>query len=185
MKNAIRTIVLAASAAALAACGTAVTEPVAQPVPTATPVTQPAEDEPEPAPTPTPDPAPTAEELLGFLGPVGDSEGEVVVAFDPAEVLTGDEAVAYAREQGWIGPDETQVPNDSVIRNTEETWQELRLAEGATITVYRNPADPATEAEVSVAEFVSWRTDVGGQPLVFTASVAGGEITVLTMQYRP
>ena len=51
------------------------------------------------------------------------------LVFDPAEMLTGDEAVAAAREDGIIGADE-DLPNDFYIRNLDKT-DERQLTVGS------------------------------------------------------
>lgn len=64
---------------------------------------------------------------FGFVRSLNDG----VLVFDPAELLTGEEALAAARNAGVIGADE-ELPNDFFIQNADETDErQLAVADGA------------------------------------------------------
>lgn len=76
------------------------------------------------------------------------------LVFDPAEMLTGDEAAAAAREDGIIGADE-DLPNDFYIRNLDKTdeWQ-LAVGSGTEfVLIGFDAADALTDLPVSAGEF--------------------------------
>lgn len=67
------------------------------------------------------------DEQFGFVRQVAGG----ALVFDPADMLSGSEAVAAARADGVIGADE-DLPNDFYIRNTDATEaRSLEVADGA------------------------------------------------------
>lgn len=77
-----------------------------------------------------------------------------MLVFDPAEMLTGGEAAAAAREDGIIGAEE-DLPNDFYIRNLDNTdeWQ-LAVGSGTEFVLIGFDATGAlTDVPVSAGEF--------------------------------
>jgi hypothetical protein len=76
------------------------------------------------------------------------------MVFDPARLLTGDEAVTAARETGIIGADE-DLPNDFFILNPDQTDEfELTVADDAEFVMIGFDASGGlTDSPVSAAEF--------------------------------
>lgn len=136
----------------------------------------------DPGADPTTAPLADAPPTFGFVTAVDPVDGRV--ALDPAEWLTGDEAVQAARAAGDLGPDETDVPNDYYIRNTsvDEVW--LPIASGATLFVMTNPGDPTTETEVTLDQLAAWVDSNALSPFA-VETTSSGDVTELRFVYRP
>jgi hypothetical protein len=141
-------------------------------------------DEPlaDPGVSPTAAPLADAPPTFGFVTAVDPVDGRV--ALDPAEWLTGDEAVEAARAAGDLGPGETDVPNDYYIRNTtdDEVW--LPLASDATLFVMTNPGDPTTETQVTLDQLAAWVDSNALSPFT-VETTSSGDVTELRFVYRP
>lgn len=75
------------------------------------------------------------ETVFGFLRSFDGTDGpSVLVGVDEAEMLTGDDAIAAAREDGVIGEDEG-LPNDFYIRNLDEATVELTVSPSVVVTL--------------------------------------------------
>ena len=108
--------------------------------------------------TTTPQPASTtsttrAGETIEQFGFARSLTGGTLV-FDPAEMLTGDEALDAAREDGIIGADE-ELPNDFYIRNLDDKdeWQVAVGSDAEFILIGFDAAGALTDTPVPAAEF--------------------------------
>ena len=74
--------------------------------------------------------------------------------FDPAEMLTGDEALDAAREDGIIGVDE-DLPNDFYIRNLDQNdeWQIAVGSAAEFVLIGFDASGALADSPVSAAEF--------------------------------
>jgi hypothetical protein len=102
----------------------------------------------QPAPTTTT--APQSTDLFGFVRNMTDG----TLVFDPAELLTGDEAVTAAREAGIIGAGE-DLPNDFFIRNLDlSDERQIAVGDGAIFVLIGFDASGGlTDSPVSADEF--------------------------------
>jgi hypothetical protein len=116
------------------------------------------------------------------------------IAFDPAEFLTGDEAVTAAREDGVIGPDE-DLPNDFYIRDEDPATTMIAVAPGAAVTVLAFD-ESGTPAETGIsyddlAGLFDGRLDpapyygFGADGLPVWVTVSGGVVEEVAEQYLP
>jgi len=139
---------------------------------------------------------PEAETIFGWLRSFEDTGSAIVVAVDPAEMLTGEAAVIAAREDGVIGQDE-DLPNDYYIRNPDDATTELRVSSDVAVTLqvcYRDGECVTTEqvdlntwsvllgAETDPGLGWDWY-GAGALPYVFT--VVSKVITQVQEQYLP
>jgi hypothetical protein len=110
-------------------------------------------------------------------------DGEVAV-LEPVEVLSGEEAVAAAREDGFAADDEG-LPNDVYVRDLGDLFYGVRLADGATIELL-DCSEGCVPVAVDRAEFISGAvTPYGGPRPLVQVVVEAGEITSLSEQYLP
>lgn len=122
----------------LAACGSddgtsATTEPTDASVPTTLAENTTTVD--GSAPTSPSTTSPTeAETMFGWLRSFEDTGSAIVVAVDPAEMLTGEAAPAAAREDGVLGQDE-DLPNDFYIRNPDDATVEFTVSPSVVVTL--------------------------------------------------
>jgi hypothetical protein len=127
---------------------------------------------------------------FGFVRQVG---GDALV-FDPAEFLSGEDALTAARDDGAIGPSE-DLPNDFYIDNPDE--EEIRLGVDPTAQftlIESNETGELANKVISYEELVElWtRTDdtstyygfVAGE-LPMTLTIADGRVTAGEQQYLP
>lgn len=143
----------------------------------------------DPTPTATPGasvPASTDE----FFAFVLSAEGEELT-FDPAEILTGDEAHDAAVAAGVISEDE-DLPNDYFISNPEEDSQSAVLsAAGSFVLLGFDAGGAIEEVTVDRDELITALQDgegyygivVGETPM--TLVVSGGEIIAANQVYFP
>ena len=143
----------------------------------------------DPTPTATPGasvPASTDE----FFALVLSAEGEELT-FDPAEILTGDEAHDAAVAAGVISEDE-DLPNDYFISNPEEDTQSAVLsAAGSFVLLGFDAGGAIEEVTVDRDELITALQDgegyygivVGETPM--TLVVSGGEIIAANQVYFP
>src|SRR5262245_26673170 len=75
-------------------------------------------------------------EHFGYIRGVSAAGPAATLAFDEAQVLTGDAAHKAAEEDGAVEPGEA-VPNDYYARNVDKTTQTPRIANDAGITAKR------------------------------------------------
>lgn len=166
---------LAAPAALLASCGGDSTTTSTTAVATSTTA----------APTPLAD-----GEHFGFVRDLGAG----AITLDPAEFLTGERAVAAAREDGAIGESE-DLPNDFYIRNADPATVQLTVDAAGTFTLIGlDAAGALTDVPVTFEELARyWNGDddtadlygfvVGNVPLNVT--VSGGSVSEGAQQYLP
>ncbi len=150
----------------------------------------------EPAPTTTVPTTtqPGAAEPREQFGFVRSIDGETLV-FDPAEFLTGEEAVAAARQAGFIGPDE-MLPNDFYISNPDPADERrLTVSAGAGFVLIGFDAGGAiTDAPVSfqqLTDYFSGAADTGdlygfiAGDLPMTLTLQGDVVTAGRQMYLP
>ena len=77
-----------------------------------------------------------AGEQFGYIRSVSTAGPAATLAFDEAELLTGDQAQRAAVEDGALPPGEP-VSNDYYIRNPDKSTETLRIASDAKITARR------------------------------------------------
>jgi hypothetical protein len=139
----------------------------------------------------TPLPAPTGTPTDGhvidgsFFARISGMDAPVrVMTVDPVEVLTGDEAVAAAREDGEIGPDD-DLPNDVYIRNLDGTTHSVAVSADAVVSVY----DCATGCElvgVELADFLTGRArPFNGDYAIFDITISDGVVVEISEIYLP
>ncbi len=125
--------ILMVAGLALAACAQSDTTTTTQPVPTISTTA-----------------AAQATDQFGFVQSLTDG----TLVFDPAQLLTGDEALTAARQAGIIGADE-DLPNDFFILNPDQTDErELTVVDDAEfVMVGFDASGGLTDSPVSAAEF--------------------------------
>lgn len=188
MKRSARTTAVAlslaaavtAGAATIALAGSGGTDAAPAVTPTATPATptQPA----DPVVAPTPD---RVDALPGF-GFVRAVDGDArSVTFDAADMLSGDEALAAARDAGVDVSD--GLPNDYFIRNDAIDEHTYDLADDVRITVLVNGVEEKVltvdEWAALVAEQAKGHEGTLYSPYNFTFS--GDDIVEVQQQYLP
>lgn len=155
-------LTLSVASMMLAACGgaagTTTTSTAQTTTTTAAPVTTTTTTVPE---TTTTTAQPTVETVFGHLRSFeGTDDGSIVVGVDEATMLSGEEAVAAAREDGVIGQDE-DLPNDYYIRDPDDTVVEFVLSPNAEIVLQATrPDGPVTQETVDVE---TWSILLGGE----------------------
>ena len=77
---------------------------------------------------------PAAETIFGWLRSFEDTGGTTTVGVDPADMLTGEAAVAAARQDGEISQNE-DLPNDFYIRNPDESTIEFAVSPDVVVTL--------------------------------------------------
>lgn len=77
---------------------------------------------------------PAAETIFGWLRSFEDTGGTTTVGVDPADMLTGEAAVAAARQDGEISQNE-DLPNDFYIRNPDESTIEFTVSPDVVVTL--------------------------------------------------
>lgn len=106
------------------------------------------------------------------------------ITFDPAVLLSGDEAVEAAREDGALPPD-GELPNDFYLDDDEAEESTLPLAPGATVELYDCTAG-CELGTVDTADFVSGAVaPYGGEHALVELDVVGGEIVTVRELYLP
>ena len=138
----------------------------------------------------------TGEDVFGWLRSFETRDGTTIVQVDPAEMLTGDEAVAAARQDGVISGDE-DLPNDFYIRNPDESTTEFTVSPDVVVTLQAcyEGGDCVTTEQVDLA---TWSVLLGGEDdpgldwgwygqgsLPYTFTVAGDLIVEVAEVYLP
>lgn len=179
-------LALALMMAALASCSGDTTTSTASPATTgAAPSTAPT------ATTATSSPPPLSDgEHFGFVRDVG----ERALAFDPAEFLSGEAALAAAREAGVIGQGE-DLPNDFFISNPEAKTVNLTVDDAVLVTLIGlDQSGALTDTPVSFDELEGlWAGTADSTRLYgFVAgdlpvnvTVSGGVVVGAVQQYLP
>lgn len=160
-------------AVVVAACGgtaadtttTTTGAPTTTTAPTSTTTTQPTTTTTQPTTTTTTQPTTTTTisidevvfgELVAFVG----EEGTVVVTVALQEMLSGEEALEAAREDGVIGQDE-DLPNDYYIRDLEEE-REIPVASEVRVVLQACYTDGPCVTEETV-DLDTWSVMLGGE----------------------
>ena len=144
---------------------------------------------PTPSPTATPSPAgsPTeaAEPTLGFVQRLDRTDdGDVAVVVRTARILTGDEAVAAAREEGAIGADE-QLDTDYWISTAAGSVASWTVAETASVRVLEGGSPDLRT--VTLDDWVNdpnHLSDAGADQL-YAFALRDGTVTGIEAQYLP
>lgn len=134
--------------------------------------------------------------IFGWLRSFEGTAGTVTVGVDEAEMLTGDEALAAAREDGAIGEDE-ELPNDFYIRNPDESTIDLTVSPDVVVTLqacYEGGECVTTEQ----VDLDTWSVLLGGEDdpglewdwygsgtLPYEFTVQNGVIVEVEEQYLP
>lgn len=145
--------------ATLAACGDdgggSTSEPPASTTSTATSTTttQPPET--------TSTTAGPGEDTFGFVRSFEATGDATLIQIDEAEMLSGDEAVAAAREDGVIGDDE-DLPNDYYIRNPDDSTIEFSVSPDVVVTLQACYEDGECVTTVDV-DLATWSILLGGE----------------------
>jgi hypothetical protein len=110
--------------------------------------------------------------LAGLENGTVEGQAVQVIIFDPVEFLTGDEAVAAAKEDGVIPADQDVIENDYYIRNSEQTVLRLAVVPEASVTSLdggsANPV-PSSVDEVWQQDYL-FRINVGNVRDITTVS---------------
>lgn len=126
-------------------------------------------------------------EYFGWVEGIEDG----AIRFDPAELLTGEEASRAALEDGFIG-DGDPLPNDFYIRDPAVDTITVPLAAGASYRLLLFVDGAPEETEVSLEEVVGALTGhnpdvygVAGGEFPATITVERGEVTAIVQTYLP
>jgi hypothetical protein len=103
-----------------------------------------------------PEPPLSDGEYFGFARDVT----EDALVFDPADFLSGEEALAAAREDGVIGPTE-QLDDDFYIRNPQKENLGLDVDPGTPFTLLVSSTSPISEETVTYSELVRLWQGIG------------------------
>jgi hypothetical protein len=103
---------------------------------------------------------------------------------DEVEILSGDEALAAAREAGVIGPDE-DLPNDFYILDRSTDTERFTVSPDATVWIY-DCSGGCELTEVALADFLNGRIEpFGGDGAVWTVDITDGVATAIAEVYLP
>ncbi len=139
----------------------------------------------------TPLPAPTGGPVEGLGLPDGEHVVRVVridapvrvVDVERVELLSGQEAIDAARQDGVIGPDE-DVPNDVYLRDGDGTVYSAGL-EDAVVEVFHCPTT-CERVDVPLADYLSGaRPAMNGEFAIFEMTVTNGRVEALREIYLP
>ena len=146
---------------------------------------------PEPT-TPTSDPSLADGEWFGFVTVSRDGD-RIVLTFDQAEMLSGEEARLAAIEAGVIGPDE-QLPNDFFIDNADERFVEVALhADAEFFVIDGNDLGLEIVTDIEGLESLTAGTYDGppvygiapGVPIPMNVEISDGALTTAHAVYLP
>jgi hypothetical protein len=134
--------------------------------------------------------------IFGWLRSLENTDGTTTIAVDPAEMLTGEEAVAAAREDGVIGATE-DLPNDFYIRNADVSTIDLAVSPDVVVTLQAcyEGGDCVTTEQVDLETWslllgaeedpgLEWDWYGAGE-LPYEFTVEGGAISEAREQYLP
>lgn len=134
--------------------------------------------------------------MFGWLRSFEDTGAGVYLTLDEAEMLTGDAAVAAAREDGVIGPDE-DLPNDYYISDPDPSTVELMVSPDVVVTLQAcyESGECVTTEQVDLA---TWSVLLGGEvdpglawtwygagSLPYWFTIANNAISTVEEQYLP
>lgn len=152
---------------------------------------QPASAPPTAVPVAAEPPAPTAAadlvedgvDTVRIVG-VADRDGEVVLTTDRIQLLSGDEADAYAAARGW----EVPVPNDQLLVDDVARLRDYPVQPDApvtlTIPLSQDPdGDPTATTLPGLRELLASRADGDAHP--FELEVEDGVVVAVRMLYQP
>ncbi len=120
---------------------------------------------------------------IGLIKKVYTSGSKRYITIDYIQWLTGEEAVRAAREDGYITPDETSVPNDFYTRNVSKKLRTFRVSSSATIRLLQ----PEGGAETYPASWPQLASIVSPSrnPLCWIYLNSNNIVTKIEQQYAP
>lgn len=134
--------------------------------------------------------------VFGWLKSFDDTGAGVHLMVDEAEMLSGDAALAAAREDGVVGADE-DLPNDYYIRNPDSVTSELVVSPDVVVTLQAcyETGDCVTTEQVDLATWsvllgseddpgLAW-TWYGAGSLPYWFTLEGDSIISIEEQYLP
>jgi hypothetical protein len=137
-----------------------------------------------------------SESIFGWLQSFEGTAGAVTISVDVAEMLTGEEALAAAREAGAIGEFE-DLPNDFYIRNPDESTIDLTVSPNVVVTLQAcyEGGECVTSEQVDLD---TWSVLLGGEDdpglewdwygsgtLPYDFTVQNGVVVEIEEQYLP
>lgn len=130
------------------------------------------------------------ETFLAFVRSILDDAGQPVLMLDDAVWLTGEDADAAARADGFECEMPSCLPNGFYIDNENATPVAYALAPEAVITIIVSVEDaemPLQEREISFEEFVGLYNDTSSAKAVlpYDATVRDGLLVKLAERYVP
>jgi len=130
-------------------------------------------------------------EHFGYIRSVSTAGPAATLAFDEAQLLTGDAAQKAAEEDGAVEPGEP-VPNDYYVRNGDKTTHTLRIANDAEITAKRcslcRHGRPGQLGPFLAAFMQGRRTYAApyrGKYSQYWLTIENGEVVAIDEQYLP
>jgi hypothetical protein len=140
------------------------------------------------ADTQLPDPTPPPADGLadgGHVARIVSIDAPVsAIEIDLAEMLTGEEAVAAARADGEIGPDE-DLPNDFYVRDLDDTVHHVGIDDDAVVALI-DCNGGCQPVEVALSDFlVGKATPFNGEFALYEITVTGGRVSAITEIYLP
>lgn len=120
---------------------------------------------------------------IGLIKKAYTSGGKRYITIDYIQWLTGEEAVEAAREDGFITPDETSVPNDIYTRNVSKKLRTFRVSSSANIRIL-HPDGGAETYPATWPEFVSI-VSPSRNPLCWIYINSSNVVTKIEQQYTP
>jgi hypothetical protein len=106
------------------------------------------------------------------------------IEIDLAEMLTGEEAIAAAREAGVIGPDE-DLPNDFYVRDLDDAVHHVGIDRDAVVELVDCTA-ACQLVEVTLADFLAERAvPFNAEYALFEITITDGRVTAVSEIYLP
>lgn len=120
------------------------------------------------------------ETAFGYVQSVQKKGDSFQLTIDYAQLLTGNEAVIAAREDGEIPPDQDYIDDDYYIRNENSKLRTFPIAPDANIVLLLS-GDPESTETLTPAEYASSVNDEVGVHI----TVINGAVTKIEQQYFP
>jgi hypothetical protein len=114
---------------------------------------------------------------FGFIKSIG--AGGSSIAFDVAQLFTGDAAVKAAAEDGGDSPPD----NDYWIRNNSPATRTLAISGNATLCIPTDPGQPTANKPVKPDDFGKYAAD--GEPNAAWIDVRSGNVVRVDAQFFP
>lgn len=187
------TTAASATLATSAATPTPTAAPTATPTPTPKPTKAPAT--PTPTPTPTPEGQLADGEYTVYVTAVDDTPPDAdtqgIITVRRAEIYSGAEAIAKAKEEGhanYVETDENGVeyiPNDYYISNTDQTLYTINVSNSCSIRVFSE--DGFSNGDDMCVDGTIWylKQEVDSYERFATIQVDGGQAMLIRQFYLP